>query len=103
MSTEVAPMRWWVWGSRNLADIVTSSFAHFNVGIVADMDPNASGEMGAVSRDRPSIQVITSPEVKHTEQDNADWVPANGLEQIARAYAMVIDKVNKLDREQLGK
>ncbi|HYA18693.1 MAG TPA: M28 family peptidase [Bryobacteraceae bacterium] len=103
MSTEVAPMRWWVWGSKNLAGIVTSSFAHFNAGIIADMDDNASGEMGAVSRDRPSIQVITSPEVKHTEQDNADWVPANGLEQIARAYAMVIDKVNKLDREQIAR
>jgi hypothetical protein len=101
MTTAVAPMRWWVWGSRPLADITTSSLAHFNVGITADMDPNASGEMGAIERDAPSIQVITSPEAKHTEQDNAEWVPASGLEQIARAYSMIIDKVNALDRKAM--
>jgi hypothetical protein len=101
MSTEVAPMRWWVWGSPALMNAAIQSFSRFNVGIVADMDDNASGEMGAVSRDAPSIQVITSPEVKHTEQDGANWVPANGLEQIARAYAMIIDSANKLDRKDL--
>jgi hypothetical protein len=66
------------------------------------MDTNASGEMGAVARDAPSIQVITSPEPKHTEQDGIEWVPANGLEQIARAYARIIDEVNKLDRRQIS-
>jgi hypothetical protein len=101
MSTAVSPMRWWVWGSTNLMDITTSSLSRFNVGITADMDDNASGEMGAVSRDAPSIQVITSPEVKHTEQDREEWVPAVGLEQIARAYARIIDEVNKLDRKDI--
>ncbi len=101
MTTAVSPMRWWVWGSRDLMNIATQSFSRFNVGITADMDPNASGEMGSVSRDAPSIQVITSPEVKHTEQDTAEWVPAVGMEQIARAYARIIDEVNKLDRKNI--
>ncbi|HYL35652.1 MAG TPA: M28 family peptidase [Bryobacteraceae bacterium] len=101
MTTAVAPMRWWVYGSGNLLDIALKSFSRFNVGITADMDDGASGEMGAVARDAPSIQVITSPEVKHTEQDTAEWVPANGLEQIARAYAKIIDDVNKLDRNDI--
>ena len=101
MTTAVAPMRWWVYGSSNLLDIALKSFSRFNVGITADMDDGASGEMGAVARDAPSIQVITSPEVKHTEQDTAEWVPANGLEQIARAYARIIDDVNKLDRKDI--
>jgi hypothetical protein len=47
------------------------------------------------------IQVITSPEIKHTEQDTPEWVPAAGLEQIARAYARIIDEANKLDRREL--
>ena len=71
------------------------------MGVTADMDPGASGEMGSIARDVPSMQVITSPEIKHTEQDTPDWVPAAGLEQIARAYAKIIDEVNKLDRAQL--
>jgi Peptidase family M28 len=101
MSTAVSPMRWWVWGSKSLAENATADLARFNVGIIADMDDGASGEMGAVARDAPSIQVITSPEVKHTEQDREEWVPAVGLEQIARAYAKIIDDVNKLDRKDL--
>jgi peptidase M28-like protein len=101
MSTAVSPLRWWVYGSRSLLDIALSSFARFNVGLIADMDTGASGEMGSVARDAPSIQVITSPEVKHTEQDGVEWVPANGLEQVARAYARIIDEVNELDRRQI--
>jgi hypothetical protein len=102
MTTAVSPMRWWVYGSRSLLDVALTSFSRFNVGLTADMDPNASGEMGAVARDVPSIQVITSPEPKHTEQDGIEWVPANGLEQVARAYARIVDEINKLDRAQIA-
>lgn len=97
----VSPMRWWVWGSPALLEVVLDSFNRFNVGITADMDPGASGEMGTVARDVPSIQVITSPEIKHTEQDTPDWVPAVGLEQIGRAYARIIDGINQLELTQL--
>jgi Peptidase family M28 len=100
-TTGVSPMRWWVWGSRPLLDVVRDSFSRFNVGVTADMDPGASGEMGAMDHDVPSIQVITSPEIKHTEQDTPEWVPATGLEEIARAYARIIDQVNALDRAAL--
>ena len=94
-------MRWWVWGSKELLDIALNAFQRFNVGVTADMDPGASGEMGSLARDVPTMQVITSPEIKHTEQDTPEWVPAAGLEQIARAYAKIIDEVNKLDRSRL--
>ena len=101
MTNAVSPMRWWVYGSRKLLDIALDSFSRFNVGITADMDPSASGEMGSIARDAPSMQVITSPEVKHTEEDTAAWVPAAGLEQIARAYARIIDGINAIDRKDL--
>src|SRR5262249_42733704 len=97
----VSPMRWWVYGSRKLLDIALDAFSRFNVAITADMDPNASGEMGSIERDAPSMQVITSPEVKHTEQDTPDWVPAVGLEQIGRAYAKIIDGLSALDRKDI--
>jgi hypothetical protein len=100
-TTAVSPMRWWVWGSKQLLDITLKSYTRFNVGITADMDPGASGEMGSIARNAPSIQVISSPEVKHAEDDTPEWVPAAGLEQLARAYAKIIDDVNKLDRKDL--
>jgi hypothetical protein len=101
MTTAVAPMRWWVWGSRDLMTAALGSFSRFNVGVTADMDPGASGEMGSLARDVPSMQVITSPEIKHTEQDAPEWVPSSGLEEITRAYARIIDEVNRLDRARL--
>ena len=100
-TNSVSPMRWWVWGSPKLLDIALKSFARFNVGLTADMDTGASGEMGQVARDAPSMQVITSPEVKHTEEDTEEWVPAEGLEQVGRAYAKIIDEVNRLSINEL--
>jgi hypothetical protein len=97
----VSPMRWWVWGSEDMLSVILDSFQRFNVGVTANMETGASGEMGSLARDIPTMQVITSPEIKHTEQDTPDWVPAVGLEQIGRAYAKIIDGVNKLDRNDL--
>ena len=65
------------------------------------MDTGASGEIGQVARDAPSMQVITSPEVKHTEEDTEEWVPAAGLEQVGRAYARIIDEINAVTRRDL--
>jgi predicted methyltransferase len=100
-TTAVAPMRWWVWGGTPLLDVALNAFKRFNISLTADMDDGASGEMGQVARSAPSIQVISSPEVKHTEQDTAEWVPAVGLQQIARAYARIIDDINKYSLQQL--
>jgi hypothetical protein len=97
-SNTIAPRRWWVHGSDALMDIVLKAYTDFNVAVIADMDPGASGEMSIVARDAPSIQVIRSPITKHTDSDVLGWVPAVGLEQIGRAYARIIDEVNRLDR-----
>ena len=101
MMNAVSPMRWWVNGSPLLLETALDAFVRFNVGVTADMDPGASGEMSRLARELPSIQVITSPEIKHTEQDTPEWVPAAGLEQIARAYAKIIDSVSDVDRRAL--
>ena len=69
--------------------------------IVGDMDPTATGEMGAIDELAPSIQLIRSPEIKHTNMDIPELVPSSGLEAVARAFAKVIDEVNKLDLKDL--
>jgi hypothetical protein len=97
----VAPRRWWINGSERLFDTVLKSYGIFGVGLIADMDPNASGDMGVVASDVPSIQIIRSPVTKHTDDDKPEWVPAAGLEAVARSYARIIDEVNKLDRRDI--
>jgi hypothetical protein len=100
-SNIISPRRWWVNGSDALVDVVLKAYSDFNVAVVSDMDPNSSGEMGIVAKDAPSLQLIRSPVTKHTDADRPGWVPALGLEQTGRAYARIIDEVNKMDRRQL--
>ncbi len=96
-----SPRRWWVNGSTKLEDLVLNAYQTFGVAVWDHMEDRAAGEMGSVARDLPSIQLIRSPEIKHTDKDIPEWVPEAGLEAVARAYAKIIDDVNKLDRSQL--
>jgi hypothetical protein len=100
-ATGVAARRWWVNGSPKLLDIVLGAYHTFGVNVVGDMDPSASGEMGAIDRIAPSIQLIHSPEIKHTDHDIPEIVPAVGLEAVGRAYAKIVDEANKLDIKAL--
>ena len=100
-SNTIQERRWWVYGSDRLMDIAQKAFLVFGVNLVAEMDPSATGDMGQVERDAPSIQVIDSPEIKHTDWDIAERVPDAGLAAVARAYAKIIDEANKLDRKDL--
>jgi hypothetical protein len=101
-STAVWPRRWNVNGSDKLTDLVLSAYRTFGVGVVGDMDPTATGEMGAIFKLTPSLQLIRSPENKHTDADIPEYVPAVGLESVGRAYAKIVDEVNKLDLKALG-
>ena len=96
-----SPRRWWVNGSDRLVDLVLDAYRTFGVAVWDRMEDRAAGEMGSVARDLPSVQIIRSPEIKHTDQDIPEWVPAAGLEAVARAYARIIDDVNELDRAAL--
>ena len=77
------------------------AYKMFGVTIYDDMDQTTTGDMSHIDRDAPSIQLIESPLFYHTDSDRPDYVPAPGLEAVARAYAKVIDDVNTLDRAAL--
>ena len=96
-----SPRRWWVNGSDRLTDLVLDAYRTFGVAVWDHIEDRAAGEMGSVARDLPSIQIIRSPEIKHTDQDTPEWIPEAGLEAVARAYAKIIDEVNTLDRAGL--
>jgi hypothetical protein len=100
-STGVSALRWWTYGSSRLIAIVTSAFKTFGVVVIADMDANMSGDMSVMSRDLPTVQTIQSPEIKHTDADMVEWIPAAGIEALVRSYAKTLDEVNKLSRAEL--
>ena len=93
----VTPRRWWVHGSQQLLDVTLDAYRTFGVSLIGEMDGRATGEMMAIDKEAPSVQLIRSPEHKHTDGDIAVLVPAAGLEAVARAFAKIIDQVNTLD------
>jgi hypothetical protein len=101
-SNDINARRWWVHGSDALASIALNSWKTFGVTVFDGMETLASGDMGSVSRDLPTIQLIVSPIFYHSDHDTPDTVPAQGLAATARAYAKIIDEVNKLERPALA-
>jgi hypothetical protein len=100
-SDSIDARRWWINGSSRLASIAQGAWKIFGVTTYDTMENNASGDMRAMDRDVPSIQLIESPVYYHTDHDVPDVVPAAGLEAVARAYAKIIDQVNMLDKATL--
>jgi hypothetical protein len=73
--------------------------ASFDFGIATDVIPDANGG-GALSRiahDAPSMFFLDMSPFYHTTGDIPEYVPAAGLEQVARAYAEIVDEVNKIE------
>jgi hypothetical protein len=91
-----------VHGSDQLAALSLDAFKRFGVAVLEGMEPGASGDMGPIGRVVPSVQLITSPFYYHSDHDRASDVPEAGLERVARAYARIIDGVNKLTRANLA-
>jgi hypothetical protein len=79
-ANNVSARRWWVNGSDKLVDLVGSSLLTFGVPLIADMDNGASGDMGSIARDLPTMQTIESPEVKHADADTVEWIPMTDAE-----------------------
>ena len=101
LTNTVLPRRRWVNGSQALLDITLDSYDTFGVTVIGAMDGRATGEMMAIDKEAPSVQLIRSPEHKHTDWDVPELVPAAGLEAAARAFAKIVDQVNTLDLDEL--
>jgi hypothetical protein len=100
-SDNIDARRWWVNGSSKLATTALNAWKMFGVTIYDTMDATTTGDMSAIDRDVPSIQLIESATYYHTDHDVPSVVPAPGLESVARSYAKIIDQVNMLDRAAL--
>ena len=57
-SDNIDARRWWVNGSSKLAATALGAWKLFGVTVYDTMDASASGDMGAIDRDVPTIQLI---------------------------------------------
>jgi hypothetical protein len=90
-----------VYGSDKLAAIALNSFKTFGVTLYHDMEETCCGDSSVIQRDVPNIVIMESPVYYHTDHDSPNIVPEAGLEAAGRAFAKIVDDVNKVERRDL--
>jgi len=101
-SNVVAPARFFMQGSDELKSLVTKTFVDYGVGHYSRPAAGSGGELGELRGLAPGFHVLND-EAYHTDLDIPQYVPEAGLESAVRAYAKIIDQVNKMPLESLRK
>ena len=65
--------------------------------------PSPPGEIGRYYRFAPSIQIINSGYVWHSDQETAETISATGLAAVTRTYAKVIADTDAIDLTEMRK
>lgn len=98
------PQQWYAGGpSRpNLQAIAVRAFKEFGVSIL--LEPNdrpPAGDLGRLYRFTPGVATSEFFHYFHTDLETPETVPWTGLEATTRAYARIIDEVNRLPLSEL--
>lgn len=89
-------------GTELLRNLIKKSFKDFGVATYSRPDGGNGEGSSPYSNAPPRIGVIDHT-FYHTSMDTPDLLPARGIEESARAYASIIDQVNKLNMDQVRK
>jgi hypothetical protein len=101
MANTLQAFWWYAGGSKSFTDLVISAFDTFGVPTYENPDVYAQGEMGEIYKFAPSVQLIEANMLYHSDHETPETVPATALAQSTRAYAKIIDDVNKHTRQEL--
>jgi hypothetical protein len=98
-SNAILPQQWYAGGPSRpeLQAIAIKAFRQF--GAPMYLDPNdrpPAGDLGPLFRFVPGLATSEFYDYFHTDWETPETVPWTGLEASTRAYAKVIDEVNKL-------
>ena len=101
----MVPLEWYAGGSSRpqLGKIAVDAFHEFGVPVWANPSPTPpAGDLGRFQWFLPGVVAQSNDFIAmHTTGDTPDNVPWTGLEAITRAYAKIIDDVNKLPLSDL--
>jgi len=96
----LGPFDWNVNGSPELLGIVNRSLDAFGVPRWTRMN-GLGGEIGRIDTVVPSVNVMHAGVLLHTNAETAEAIPAVGLAATTRAYARIIDEVNRVELSTL--
>jgi hypothetical protein len=95
------PLMWYVGGSPKLEDIVIKAYTAFGVATYSVPERTPGGEMGRYFQYAPSLQLIDTGLYWHSDHETPEIIPPTGLAAVTRAYAKIIDEVNRVDLKDL--
>jgi len=99
------PVEWYAGGASRpaLGKIASDAFREFGVTMWAQPSPNPpAGDLGGFSQFLPGVSASSDRFFYfHTDGNTPETVPWTGLEAVTRAYAKIIDQVNKIDLKDL--
>lgn len=98
-SNTYMPQQWYAGGPsrRALETIAVNAFRQFGASIYLDPNPRPpAGDLGAFFRGIPGVATSEFYHYFHTDRETPETVPWTGLEATTRAYARIIDEVNRL-------
>jgi hypothetical protein len=103
-SNAYTAQQWYAGGTARpeLQAIAVRAFRDFGVPLLRT--PNAKpplGDLGRIYRFTPGVATSDFYHYFHTDQETPETVPWTGLEATTRAYAKIIDEVNKLPLSSL--
>jgi Peptidase family M28 len=91
--------QWYAGGTSRpeLAAIAVKAFRAFGVPLLTEPNPRPpAGDLGRLYRFTPGVATSEFFHYFHTDRETPETVPWTGLQATARAYAKIIDDVNKL-------
>lgn len=100
-SNTMNALHWSFNGSRTLIDIAIKSFNSFGVPTYDGTDGVAMAEISRISRLVPSFGVIDVDTYYHSDHETDETVPWTGLAATTRAFAKIMDNVNKVEIKDL--
>lgn len=97
-----APAAYRFYGTGNLlAGIVIKDMDAFGVPSFPDSVPSPPGEIGRYYQLAPSVQIINSGFVWHSDKETPETISTTGLAAVTRTYAKIIADTNAIPLDQL--
>jgi hypothetical protein len=102
-TTAAVPLEWYAGGRPQLQKIAAEAFKAFGVPIWAEPSPRPpGGDLGRFYWFVPGVVAQSNDFANmHTANDSPEVVSPSGLEAVTRAYAKIIDGVNRIDLKDL--
>ena len=87
-------------GTDRFKRLVVEGFDLFGVATYERPEARPGGELSQVYQEAPGVHVIDHI-FYHTDMDTEEFIPPTGLESTTRAYAYLIDEVNRLELSEV--